>query len=182
LEVVQAEAADLPFPDEWFDIATSRMSVMYFTPLGRSLREIRRVLKPRGRISLLAWGMPEQGTHYASCLFPFLMRSTVDPPAPEAPSPFRFSPPGSIQASLVDAGFNDVTEMREIVEFPWPGPPEELWQHVYETTASLRRICDSLSRADFEDSYEEAIALLHSAWDGKMTTTTAEIVVGSASK
>ncbi len=45
----QADAASLPFPEQAFDAVTCRFGVMYFPDLGRALREIYRVLRPRGR-------------------------------------------------------------------------------------------------------------------------------------
>jgi SAM-dependent methyltransferase len=179
LTVIQAEASSLPFPSESFDVAVSRLGAMYFVPLNESLAEVKRVLKPSGRASFLTWGMPEQGTYYASCVFPFLMRSRIVPPPPDAPTPLRFSPPGSLASELTAAGFVDVTEERHLVDLPWPGPPEELWEHLYQIASPLRYVFDSLSCDDFAEAYAEAIAALRMWWDGTHTTTTVEVVVGS---
>ncbi|MBC8063701.1 MAG: class I SAM-dependent methyltransferase [Chlorobia bacterium] len=178
LEVIQAEASALPFPDDSFDVVTCRLGVMYFAPVQSALAEIRRVLKPGGRVALLAWGMPEQGSYYASCIFPFLMRSGISPPPADAPTPLRFSPPGSLTAELQKAGFEQVSETREVASLTWPGPPEELWRYLYETATPLRDVFDSLSTAEFKEAYAEAMALLGPLFDGKETVVTAEVVVG----
>src|SRR5207248_65332 len=55
-----ADAHRLQFADASFDLVTSRCGVMFFSDLPRALSEIRRVLKPGGRVALLAWGPLDQ--------------------------------------------------------------------------------------------------------------------------
>jgi ubiquinone/menaquinone biosynthesis C-methylase UbiE len=182
LTVVKAEACNLPFPDESFDVVTSRLGAMYFVPVEQAMSEIRRVLKPGGRVSLLTWGMPEQSSYYKSCVFPFLMRTNVDPPARHEPTLLRFSPPGSLCSTLEAAGFGDVSEDRDILSLSWPGEPSEFWQHLYEVAASLRTIFDSLTGDCFTEAYDEAQTMLSQMFDGEATTMTAEVVVGSGTR
>jgi ubiquinone/menaquinone biosynthesis C-methylase UbiE len=56
----QADAHELPFPDNSFDCITSRLGIMFFSDLPRALSEMRRVLKPSGRGILLVWGPMDQ--------------------------------------------------------------------------------------------------------------------------
>src|SRR5574340_1227635 len=56
----RADVQDLPFPDQSFELVTCRFGVMFFPDLARALREMRRVLRPGGRVALLAWGPMEQ--------------------------------------------------------------------------------------------------------------------------
>ncbi|HWL85920.1 MAG TPA: class I SAM-dependent methyltransferase, partial [Polyangiaceae bacterium] len=51
----QADAGALTFPNESFDLVTSRLGVMQAFPSGEALREAWRVLKVGGRIALLVW-------------------------------------------------------------------------------------------------------------------------------
>lgn len=48
IQIVEADVADLPFPEQNFDIVISRQCLHYVTNLNRVLSEIRRVLKPDG--------------------------------------------------------------------------------------------------------------------------------------
>jgi len=179
---IQFDACNLPFPNETFDVVTCRLGAMYFNPLETALGEIHRVLTLGGRVALMTWGMPEAGTFYSDCVFPFLQRSRIEPPGPNEPSWFRFSPPGSLASGLVHAGFHDVAEERVEARMAWPGPPEEAWRHVYETSGSLRHVFDALDDKAFDEAYSEAMRALVEHWDGEYTTTTVEVVIGSGSR
>jgi len=48
LEVVQGDAADLPFPDNYFDVVMSRATLHHLSDPTQALREKYRVLKPGG--------------------------------------------------------------------------------------------------------------------------------------
>ena len=106
----QADAQALPFPDQHFDRVTSKLGVMYFVDCAQALREVRRVLKPDGRVALLAWGPPEQSPYIQAALGPILQRAQLPPPPPDAPQPFRFAAHGALTAELDRAGFRQIQE------------------------------------------------------------------------
>ena len=54
------DAARLTLPDAEFDVALCAMGLMYATDPVQALREMRRVLRPRGRIAVSAWGEPSR--------------------------------------------------------------------------------------------------------------------------
>ena len=51
-EVVEADAADLPFPDGSFDLAVAFMSLINMERLDRAVAEVARVLEPGGRFCI----------------------------------------------------------------------------------------------------------------------------------
>jgi len=53
IDWIQADLLALPFPDESFDVATVGFGVRNLAELERGLRELRRVLRPGGRIAVL---------------------------------------------------------------------------------------------------------------------------------
>ncbi len=53
LKLIQADAAELPFEDKYFDLITVGFGVRNFEHLSNSLNEIRRVLKPDGYLVIL---------------------------------------------------------------------------------------------------------------------------------
>ncbi len=53
IEWVQGDVLELPFPDASFDVATVGFGVRNVEELERALRELRRVLRPGGRLAIL---------------------------------------------------------------------------------------------------------------------------------
>jgi demethylmenaquinone methyltransferase/2-methoxy-6-polyprenyl-1,4-benzoquinol methylase len=58
VELVQAEAERLPFPDHSFDAVTFTYLLRYVEDPGATVRELARVLRPGGRIGSLEFGVP----------------------------------------------------------------------------------------------------------------------------
>lgn len=55
-----ADAAELPFPSEHFDLVTSRVAAHHFAEPMKALAEVRRVLRPGGRFVLVDAISPEE--------------------------------------------------------------------------------------------------------------------------
>ena len=154
IDLVVADAHDLPFPDQAFDRLTSRLGVMFFADVQRALAECRRVVEADGRVAFLVWGSPEKNLFFDAVLRALAARVELPAPVPGAPGPLRFAAEGSLSRELEQAGFREIEEERLIVPVPWPGPPEQLWQHLRQIVAPLRPVIDGLSPAD-----RDAVAL-----------------------
>jgi SAM-dependent methyltransferase len=123
----QADAHQLPFPDQRFDLATSRFGVMFFADIDRALRELHRVLKPGARACFAAWG-PKEQPYFATTIG--IVHREVGGPllAPGGPDPFRFSRSGSLAEAFSRNGFTNTHEETRTVPWTWPGPVEEAWE------------------------------------------------------
>jgi ubiquinone/menaquinone biosynthesis C-methylase UbiE len=98
----QGDAHSLPFPDNHFDLATSRFGVMFFRDPVAALQELRRVLRPGARACFLAWGPFEQP--YWQSMMGVVHKHVGDPLLPPGgPNPFRFAEQGSLSAILRSA-------------------------------------------------------------------------------
>ncbi len=60
VRLVQADAADLPFPDASFDVVTVAFGVRNFEVLEAGLRGMARVLRPGGRLFVLEFSTPQR--------------------------------------------------------------------------------------------------------------------------
>jgi SAM-dependent methyltransferase len=56
IEWVRGDAADLPFPDAGFDRVVSQMAMMFFPDPRAALAEMRRTVRPGGRVAVLVPG------------------------------------------------------------------------------------------------------------------------------
>jgi len=125
VDFVVADAEDLPFPDGGFDAVTCRFGLVYAGDPARALAEMRRVLKPTRRATLMTWGAIELNAYWSAAVDAVSRRSPAESAA-FVPVEFRFSDPAVLGAALRAAGFREVeSEVRRMV-LEWPGPPGEL--------------------------------------------------------
>ena len=180
LDLVVADAHALPFAAELFDRVTSRLGVMFFADQQRALAECKRVLRPDGRIAFLVWGEPRLNAFFSTVMQALRARVELPEPAPDVPGPLRFAARGSLTRELEQAGFREIAEERLIVPLPWPGPPEQLWQHFRDVVAPLRPVIDGLPPAELEAVTEEVLEAYGSHYDGTRVELTAEVIVVTA--
>ncbi len=173
-----ADVHHLPFPDAGFDLVTSRMAVTFFSDLPRALAEMRRVLKPGGRIALLAWGPPDQP--YYQSTGHVIMRHTGAALPPAARQIFKFGERGTLAAALSAAGFREVKEELRTVPWVWPASIEELWEYFQVATVPFRTLLDQVRPEQIEPITREVHAAFSRYWDGEKVNMTADLVLASA--
>lgn len=140
----QCSADSLPFDDNSFDVAISRLGVMFFPEPVAGLREMLRVIKNEGVISLAVWAKSD--------LNPFLFavtnvvsRYVESPPAdPNAPGAFRFAEPGALAQVLKEAGAKNVKERVLQFHIEAPMTPREVWEMRSQTSGTLREKLEGL--------------------------------------
>jgi len=98
-------AEKMSFADNSFDRALCRFGVMLFDDPLQGLKEMRRVLKPRGRYSLAVWSTPETmpTLHWSYQVFKDRIEEDYYPPLSKVTS---LGTPGTIEALLDEAGFS----------------------------------------------------------------------------
>jgi ubiquinone/menaquinone biosynthesis C-methylase UbiE len=117
----QVDGEQLSFPDASFDAVTCAFSLFQFPDMSRALAEMRRVLRPRGRLGLSNWG-PGYFSPVAA-LQRDLFRGSGLRQLLANPIAFR---PDALQSLLLDAGFTAV-ELTEETDKVWFKDPEEVW-------------------------------------------------------
>jgi ubiquinone/menaquinone biosynthesis C-methylase UbiE len=172
-----ADVHNLPFPDAGFDLVTSRCAVMFFSDLPRALAEIRRVLKPGGRVALLAWGPLDQP--YFQSTGQVIMRHTGATLPPAAQQIVKFGERGTLAAALTAAGFRDVQEELRTVPWVWSASIEELWEYFQVATVPFRTLLDQVRPEQIEPIKREVHAAFARFWDGEKVNMTADFVLAS---
>jgi len=111
-----ADASTLEL-DKKRDVFVSRFGVMFFSDPVSAFANIRRQVKPTGRMVFACWQASAKNDWARAPLesaMPFL-KSAPTPPDPKAPGPFAFAEPEYLSDMLMDAGGNNV----ELVD--WTG-------------------------------------------------------------
>ena len=138
IEFRRCAADSLPFESDSFDAVVSRLGVMFFPDPLIGLREMLRVTKPGGALSLAVWHWSDLNP-FSYVVTKAISRYVETPPAaPGASDAFRFAQPGALADLLREAG---ATEVRErVLQFHIEAPisPEEFWAFRSETSGTLR--------------------------------------------
>ena len=151
----QSLADALPFADNTFDAAVSRLGAMFFPDVVAALREMLRVVKPNGAVCLVVWGRNELNP-FTTIVTNVMSRYVPMPPAePDAPGAFRFSAPGKLAGLLAEAGAKDVRERELNFRIEAPISLEQFWQLRAATSGTLREKLATLSAADVERAASE---------------------------
>jgi SAM-dependent methyltransferase len=112
-----------------FDLATSRMGVMFFADPAAAFRNIGSALKPRGRLVFACWGPLAENRHWLIS-YDIALRH-LGPPAPQPahePSPLAFANPDYIRGVLAAANFAEITVDRAHPTIICGSPDEEARQ------------------------------------------------------
>lgn len=177
----QADAHNLPFPDEIFDLVTSRFGVMFFQDSVKALGEARRVLKPGGRACFLAWGPFEQ-PYWQSTIAVVIKHIGGSALAPGHPDPFKFSSPGSLSAVLEEAGFSRIDEQTKTVPWSWPGTSEEVWEYLRTVSMPFRPLLERVPAEKWEEINREVLPAINRCRQGDSIEFGAVIVLASGRK
>ena len=123
LDVARARAQELGLENvefkrielEWIDLDTASVDVvlckwglMFSIDPEAALREMRRVLRPGGRVALAVWDEPPVNPWATITTRALVELGHTTQPDPDAPGMFALAPPGRLQRVLEAAGFLDV--------------------------------------------------------------------------
>jgi SAM-dependent methyltransferase len=109
LDFRQADAQTFPFDPGAFDAAFSRFGIMFFENPAAAFANIRRALKPSGRLAFVCWRRPDENPIMR---LPMEAAGPLAPPPspaePDAPGPFAFADPDRVRGVLANAGFGAI--------------------------------------------------------------------------
>jgi len=127
--LLSGDAQVLAFEQAAFDVATSRMGVMFFADPVAAFRNIAGALKPRGRFVFACWAPLAENRHWLIS-YDIALRH-LGQPAPSAdhvPGPLAFADPEYIRRVLAAAGFADIMVERAHPTIIGGNPEEEARQ------------------------------------------------------
>jgi SAM-dependent methyltransferase len=177
----QADAHQIPFPDQSFDLATCRFGVMFFADPKRALGELHRVLKPGGRACFLAWGPFDQP--YWSSTWGILLKHVGGRMLePGGQDPFKFAQPGSLSGALRDAGFHPVEEDTKTLPWAWPGTVEEVWEYARSVSTPFRPLLERVPAHQWDKINADVHAAVMQYAHGDCVKFGVQVVLASGTK
>ncbi|MFC4313526.1 class I SAM-dependent methyltransferase [Steroidobacter flavus] len=114
---VQADAQTHAFDPHSFDAVISRFGVMFFDDSEAAFKNIRRAVRPGGKLAFVAWRSPAQNpfmTTAKRAAEPLL--TNMPAPDPNAPGQFAFADGDRVRRILEASGWSDITLERLDVE------------------------------------------------------------------
>ena len=170
-----ADAQDLPFDDESFDLVVCQFGVMFFPGKVRAHEEARRVLRSSGHYLLVSFDrlelnpVPHAAGTAVAALFP------DDPPAYMQRGPFSYTDPALIERDLLAAGFTRI-ELKTVA----------LTTRVNASDAAQGLVLGSPFRAEIErrdpsalDRAVDAVTAALARWDGSDMPLSAHVVTAT---
>jgi SAM-dependent methyltransferase len=108
VEILQANAMELPFEDGAFDLVVCQFGVMFFPDKVVSFREAARVLRPGGHYLFSTWGTQDDNP-YAQVANAVLHSHFDGNPPRFMRVPFSYADPVAVRDDLAAAGWREVT-------------------------------------------------------------------------
>jgi SAM-dependent methyltransferase len=120
----QGEMEDIPFADNQFDLISCCNALQYSMDPLSTLRQMKRVSKPGGSVSIISGTRTSTGTSGMGAVYANLMelREKTSAPGPKAPR-IIFSDPDAITRFMGEAGLEVYDEQE--VDCPWDYPDLE---------------------------------------------------------
>ena len=106
VRAMDGEALDLP--DASFDVVISRVGLIYMPDRAKALAEMRRVLKPGGRVAAIVYSTPDRNGFFSVPVSIIRRAANLGPPTPGQPGPFCLGAPNQLAAAFADAGFSEI--------------------------------------------------------------------------
>jgi len=130
-------------PDGSYDVVLCREGLMFASDPASAAREIRRVLRPGGRVALAVWGSRERNP-WLGVVFDAVSAQLGAPvPPPGVPGPFSLDDPNRLARLLSDACLEGVA----VSELPVPlrtGSFDEWWTRTSSLAGPLAKMLESL--------------------------------------
>jgi len=134
-------AEALAVADGSFDTVFCQFGLMFMPDPAVALGEMRRVLRPGGRLGIAVWSTPDKVGHFVGQRA--LMAALPPQEGPTTPSPTSLGEPGLIEGMVAGAGFVGIAAER-FVSVHEIADPEQEWSRL----SAERRFADVLDPLD----------------------------------
>jgi SAM-dependent methyltransferase len=106
-EFQHGDAQSLPFPDNSFDAAVCGYGVMHVPDAEKVLYEMRRVVRPGGRVAVSVWDSTTANNGFGLVYVAVRAHGNLNVPLPHGADFFQFGTVEKMRAALTEVGFAD---------------------------------------------------------------------------
>jgi SAM-dependent methyltransferase len=99
-------------PAASFDVAISRVGLIYFPDQQRALAGMKHALKPGGRVAAIVYSTPDRNGFFSIPVRIIRERAQLPAPLPGQPGPFSLGADGVLEAAFAKAGLRDIAVRR----------------------------------------------------------------------
>lgn len=167
--------------DDAFDAVISRVGLIYFPDQHGALREIRRVLRPGGRVSAIVYSTPDKNGFFSLPVGIIRRRAGLPTPAPGLPGPFSLGAPGVLEAAYRAAGFVDVDVRAVAAPLRFPSAADCV-RFERDSFGALHTMLAGLGAGEREEAWQEIEEALRQFEGPDGFVGPCELLVGAATR
>jgi SAM-dependent methyltransferase len=123
-ECLQSDAQDLPYLDDTFEAVICGYGIIHVPEPNRALAEMRRVLRPGGRVAISVWERPSPDNGFGLVMGAIKAHGRLDVALPHGPDFFQFGDQDSLKSALALTGFIDTNATTLPLVMPLRQPTE----------------------------------------------------------
>jgi len=174
------DGEDLDLPDGSFDAAVSRLGIIYFPDRPRAVREMRRILRPGGRIAIGGISDPAANPFSVVTFAIIARRLGLPRPDPDAPGPYSLGSEAVMRKVLAEAGFEG--DRADIVDAPLELGSAEDAASLQLEAFGFEGMLGTLSPTERDETRAEIVDALRRFESGGHFRSPARFIVGSGSR
>jgi ubiquinone/menaquinone biosynthesis C-methylase UbiE len=181
IETRVMNAENLTLDADSVDAVISRIALMLFPNPAKALTEMRRVVKPGGRVAVIVFSAIEKNP-YHEIPFGIVRRlGKIPPPAPGEPWMFALGDPRALEDLYKKAGFLNVSVRALPIQRRFPSAADAI-RTMKNSAVDLRELMSRLSAADRELAWTEIEQQLHQFEGPNGFESAGEVLIGVGTK
>ena len=174
-------AENLALDADSFDAVISRNALMLFPNPVRALTEMRRVVKPGGKVVVIVFSALEKNP-YHGIVFGIVQRlGNIPPPAPGEPWMYALGDPGALEDVYSRAGFLNVSVQALPIQRRFPSAADAI-RRMRNSAGDVREVMSRLDEAERERAWVEIVEQLRRFEGATGLEVPGEVLIGVGTK